>query len=115
VLAGEPDARDFDVVGDVVRRAGTVGALDIVVVTRQEPLVVEMQCLLGAVGGEVARPDDAQPPPALAGLIPRLRLTRRESGHRERERLRQAGPHRCIHEVRELNGVPRGLGRVPGE
>src|SRR6185436_20299531 len=56
VLGGKADARDLLVVGDVVRRARAAADLDLVVVPREEAVVVEVERLLGAVGGEVARP-----------------------------------------------------------
>jgi hypothetical protein len=70
VPGGEPDARDLVVVEDVVRGVRAATDLDVVVVARQEAVLVEVQRLLGAVGGEIARPDDAQASPVLPAFVP---------------------------------------------
>ena len=59
VPGGESDARDLVVVGDIVRRGRAAADLDVVVVACQAAVGGDVQRLFGAVGGEVARPDDA--------------------------------------------------------
>src|SRR2546423_4186719 len=57
VLGGDHDAGYPRVVGDVVRGAVAAHDLDIVVVASDQAVFTEVQCLLAAVCGEVARPE----------------------------------------------------------
>src|SRR2546430_7403578 len=107
VLGGDHDAGHLRVVGDVVRGAGAAHDLDVVVMAPDQAVVTDVQCLLGAVRGKVARPLHAQPAPVLAVLLPWAKLSGFESRQGEGEGLREVGPHRVAGEVGQLKRRPR--------
>src|SRR5580704_11417674 len=69
VLSGDHDAGHLHVIRDVVRACGACD-LDVVVMAPEQAIGTDVQCLIGAVGGEVVRPGHVQPAPLLAVLLP---------------------------------------------
>ena len=87
VFGGDHDAGYLRVVGHEMGASGAALDVDVVVVASDEAVATEVQRLLGAVGGQVAGPDNVQPAPLLAGLVPAVKLGSFEAGENEGKRL----------------------------
>src|ERR1700689_3653692 len=109
MLGRKDDAREPLNIGDVVGRRYVAADLDVVVVSLQESLLIEVQCLLCTVGRDILWKANLHAAPGFASFFPRLDFLRLNVGPGEEKRSVQIRPHRASHEVCELQIVPRGL------
>src|SRR5207248_6209645 len=71
-LRRKDDARELFEIGDVVCGPCTAADLDVVVMPRQQSLLIEVQCLLCTVGRDIRGKADLQTTPRFACFSPRL-------------------------------------------
>src|SRR5215472_14733926 len=85
-----------------------------VVQAAEQPVVAEVEDLLGAVGGDAGGEGGVQPAPGLAVLLPRGDLEGLDAGVGEQERGGEVVPHPVAEEVADLQGTPRRVRVVAG-
>src|SRR6204780_1104412 len=115
MLGRKDDAREPLNVGDVVGRRYVAADLDVVVVSLQESLLIEVQCLLCTVGRDILWKADFHAAPGLPSFFPRLDFFGFNTGSSKEKRSTQIRPHRASHELCELQIVPGGLESVSFE
>src|SRR5258708_2368265 len=111
-LRRKDDARELFEIGDVVRGRRAAADLDVVVVPPQQSLLIEVQCLLCAVGRDVGGEADFQTTPRLACLLPGLEFFGFNVGSGKQKWNIQIRPHLASRQGCELQIPPSGLERV---
>src|SRR5258708_21760234 len=115
VLCRKDDAGKLLEIGDVVCGRCAAADLDVVVVSLQQSLLIEVQCLFCTVRCDSGWESDLQATPRFASLLPRLDFFELNIPPGKKEGSIHIGPHRTSHEVCKLQISPRGLESVPLE
>ena len=76
MLRRKDNARDLLDIGDVVYGSYPSAYLDVVVVSPQHSFLIEVKCLLGAVGRDIHWKTDLQTTPRFTFFLPRLEFFR---------------------------------------
>src|SRR6266852_227747 len=118
-LRRKDDARELFEIGDVMCGRRTAANLDVVIVSLQQSLLIEVQGLFCAVGRDIRGEVDFQTTPRFACFLPRLDFFGFHVGSREKERSIQIRPHRASGKIGEMQIAPRcfesvSLERRPG-
>src|SRR6266404_2242440 len=118
-LSRKDDAGELFEIGDVMCGRRTAADLDVVIVSLQQSLLIEVQCLFCAVGRDIRGEVNFQTTPRFACFLPRLDFFGFHVGSREKERSIQIRPHRASGKIGELQIAPRcfesvSLERRPG-
>ena len=101
------EAGHVDIGVDIVGGRRPSRDLDIVIVALHVPKLVDIQRLLGTVGGDTAGKGDTEPSPALAVLLPGRQFFTLHARPCEQEGYVQVGPHRAADKVGKLQFRPR--------
>src|SRR6266404_2741650 len=115
MLRRKDDARELLKIGDVVCGPYIAADLDVVVVPLQQSLLIEVQCLLFTVGGDIRGETDLQTTPGFAGFLPGLEFFGFNVRSGKEKRSIHICPHRASGEVCELQIAPGGLESVSPE
>src|SRR5258708_40222351 len=91
-LRRKDDARELFEIGDIMCGRRTAANLDVVIVSLQQSLLIEVQRLFCAVGRDIRGEVDFQTTPRFACFFPRLHLFCLHLGSREKEPSIQRRP-----------------------
>ena len=91
------------------------GHVDLIVMSLEQALPIEVERLLGRVCRNALRERDLQAAPGLTVFLPRLEFLRLDTRQREEKRRIHVGPHGIAGEVRQLQAVPGRVELVTSE